>query len=555
MPDATPRPKRSDPQLLAFVAIAVAAVVFYAPSLINGLPIGDSYLFNISWALAFDQALSTSTPYPRWLGSLWAGAGAADFYFYGPLPFYIVSGVQRLCGECGVETSITLSAILLRVFAGLTTYRLARDLGAGRWSIVAALLVVLGPYQVINWWHRQALGELTGSAFIPLVLLMLYRTLHGISVRYNWTLLTVAVALVSLSHLPSAMIAAVTSAVLIMTVWRPKHLWPAVLASSAAVLGLALSAIYWMPAISLLETVDSGALWNIGLAFMNLAFWEWDVREGMLWAPFVVLSILALAVSVVMWAPRAVLARTVVAVLLLCWLVILPIFQPIWQATPISAIQFPWRFLTIAEIATGLALAGALSVAGTRLRQLVGMVAATVIALPLILWFQAPAKRTDYPWALDIRLGPIEWLAKGHGADFLEMQRTGPPARLRGTTDAVVTATSGAELTIEQDTPRRVAFTANCPTGCQVAIHRGFWKFWDLTNSEGHAVPISMTAGFPLISADLPPGQRSYQLILTRPRSEIIGGVVSAIALMTLLGILVCAALLARRRRAPRSSS
>lgn len=532
----------------AVVVIALAAAAFYAPSLSGGLPIGDSHLFNISWALAFRDTLNWETPYPRWLPTLWGGAGGADLMFYAPLPFYLVAAVEALCPSCGIERSIAIAAMLLRVVAGAGTLVLAGALGLGRAALLAALFIVLSPYHVVDWLQRQAFGELSGAAFLPFFLWALHRTLTG----RGWGWLTLSAALISLSHLPSLVIAGIGAALLISTAWRPACWRTVIVAAGAGALGLGLAAIYWLPAVLLLETVSTRHLWDIGPAFIDFAFWRWDARLIMLWAPFLALCLVSAALALLALPVGRERGRliegTIVALLGLSIVTVTILIRPIWESTLLRTIQFPWRFLMLADIgfALAVALAPVVWFAAQPLRRHVGRIlilaGATIVALPLITWFQAPQKPTRFPWALEIRIGTLEWIGRAetvHGLDFLAMERDGPPPELTGQQSVVSSALPDAEFEVLDQSARSLRFVADCPLACEIVIHRTFWSLWTLTGPDGAPVPVRMSDGFPRLGATLPAGRAEYRLDLPRARPEIAGFWISMLSVFLYLTLVI----------------
>lgn len=74
---------------LALLAALLVVPVFFA---LLGTPQGHSYGFNLSWHVAFEAAQAQGALYPRHLPELGFGVGGLDFFFYGPLPFFLAAG-------------------------------------------------------------------------------------------------------------------------------------------------------------------------------------------------------------------------------------------------------------------------------------------------------------------------------------------------------------------------------------------------------------------------------------------------------------------------------
>lgn len=510
-------------------ALALAAcLLVYAPSILNGLPHGDSYYLNVNWSRAFVEALSGQTPYPRWLPSMWEGTGAADFFFYAPLPFYLIAGVDALCDACDTERTITLSALLLRVVAAFGTYRLARALGTRGPAILAALFVAVSPYHVLDWNERQAYSELAGAALLPFCLISLHATLRG----RNWTGLPVFTALIGLTHLPSLVIFFVLSAVLSLTAWRPVRIVLLARALGVGALGMLMSAFYWLPAVTLLETVNPENLGTRAWQDQLLDFGAEDF-EGIypaLWLPFVTLSALSIVALLIVRSGAVDLWRGAGVILLLCVFIVTPLSAPLWHHLPIDAIQFPWRFFIAADIAFALVIPGLAAIAlrpsgvgamRARAASIVLLGFAAVALFPLIDWWKTRYPPLQLTAPLEHRMGTLEWLGRENGIRFfshLMILDEGHMEQVRDDPHPVRTSGADNAVALLSDAPTEIVFEASCPSGCTVVLRRGWWSLWRLESlDENVPVDIYPTTGFSLIAADLPAGDGTYRLVLEWP--------------------------------------
>ena len=510
------------PSIWAVALLGAVAVAMHAPAWLHGLPLGDSYYLNVVWASAFSESLVWTQPYPRWLASLWNGAGGADFYFYAPLPFYLSAGVKALCPACGIEQSITAAAALLAFVGGVGMYGLARALGFGRLSIVAALFVIVSPHHVLEWQARQALGELAGAAFLPICL-------HGVlQVRRDgrWLRLCLGVAALSLSHLPSLVVFGTAAVVLGLTIWRPVGLRRFFTALAAGLLGLGISAIYWLPAIWLLPTVraDELGIYDWREAMLGLPPWDPATLYPAIWTPFLVFLALG-TIAVALARPATNPARAFVVVcLVLVAVLVTPVSALIWQHTPIDVIQFPWRFLILADIAFAIALALLASLIGAGsapARRVVAMAALSIAVVFTGMGLKAldhnPRPAFPAPELIEKRATVTEWLGRS--------DRTLPFSPRTLITDGLpgnlqdLAMPEGVEVT--RTTATELRFHSTCVSACDVVFPRTYWHLWRLEDtSTGKQVSTSASAGFPLVQARLPPGVGRYRLYLARPEIE-----------------------------------
>ncbi|MEO0822485.1 MAG: hypothetical protein AAF074_18920 [Pseudomonadota bacterium] len=549
------------PDALSVAAMLALAVLFYLPSLVNGPPIGDSYHFNLAWAASFAEALAAGDPYPRWLHGMWDGAGGPDFYFYAPLPFYLSATALALCG-CGAAGGLSLAMLALHFASGLGAWWLAAELGLKRIARLAAALGFMAmPYHLIDWSVRHAVGELAAAACIGFLLGAFVRVLRE---GRGHVVFGVATALMALSHLPSLITTAVVCACLLPVFRRSLSVGRLAGLGLTGLLGVLAAAVYWLPAITLLDTVSRHYLddhfWGGHLLTPTALF-----LGGTAGHVYLAGLGLTLAAVAALLAARAALRerwggadpdalRLIVVTLASCWVMMTPLSIPLWFFTPIGIIQFPWRFMLIADLALALAfgLAVALASEPQRARRLAGVAAvamAVVIALGQPPWWRSDGPNTRFDFLLEARAGPFEWIpatAPPHDFTWPQMTRTetllaplDDPRTLR------IAAGKGATTLLEEG-PRRLRFAADCPEGCTVVVRRTAWAFWRLEADAGEAPAIAQTDGYPLIELALPPGGATYRLVLERPVTERIAVGLSLAALLAAAAML----LLLRRRKA-----
>lgn len=513
---------------LGIAVVVLACFAVYLPSLLDGLPHGDSYFLNVNWSKSFIEALSWQNPYPRWLPGLWEGIGAADFYFYAPLPFYLIAAIDGLCSGCDIESSITLSAIVLRVIAALGAWRLVSALGTRGPAFLAALFIAVSPYQLLNWDDRQALSELAGAAILPFALHALHAALRG----RGWIGLPITTALIALTHLPSLVIFFVLAAVLSLTVWRPFRLVLLVRAAGAGTLGMAISAFYWLPAITLMHTVSPENLGSLTWQDQLLDFGPEDFQDiyPKLWIPFAVLVALSIAALLIIRSGTADLWRGAGVILILCVFLVTPLSAPVWEHSPIASIQFPWRFFIAADLAFALLIPGlaaiamrrpGISVGRSRAASMVLLGFVAVALFPMIDWWKTRYQPLQLTSPLEHRIGTLEWLGRDHGVPFqthLMILDAGHMDKLRADPRVVRTSGPGNSVRLIRDSPTEIVFAAACPAGCTVELRRGWWSLWQLKPmSGGQDLSIYPTSGFSLIAADLPLGRGEYRLVLEWP--------------------------------------
>lgn len=331
--------------LLLFATLAIGLLI---PALRAPPMTYDSFWIDQVWSEQFTTALRAGDPYPRWLPLSFGGLGAPVFYFYAPLSFYVAG----LFGLIGLATYPALLATFAAAWfaSGVAMHAWLR--GWTRRPVAGALLYMALPYHVIDFYGRGALAEFCAMALLPLVALA---TRHAIVASRSLPLAAVYAFLV-LTHLPTAVLA---GALLIapQATWlarrEPARLWAAARGVAGAIGG---TALYLVPALTLQHHSSLGSLWST--PFLRAA--SWSILHPELWPnrSYVLLfagmaGATAIAVTAVSWRRPAFWPLWTIAV----GMVVVGLIPGFWSLPIVSAVQFPWRALALAEFGLATAVA------------------------------------------------------------------------------------------------------------------------------------------------------------------------------------------------------
>jgi hypothetical protein len=516
-----------------FLLVFAAATLALWPAWAYGPPLGHSLANNLVWLSSFDAGVWRGEAYPRWLPELWFGAGAPDFFFYGPLPFWVTSLFGRaVCWTCSTDKLLSAGTLMLYALSGFGYSHLARRFFDGRAAVVAGLLYVILPYHLmVDWGVRQALGEISAFAMLPFVA----SALVGLMRNEKWSGLALALSVAGLvlSHLPSVVLVAATLgplalvAAFIRSPTRRQALRLLGAASCYAALGLGLSAFYWWPAFKLLPEVSSETLWQTAFNWSHWLFFD-GVDEPnpplMLVLKFWLLVITAVT-GFALWRrrPEPALLIWCVMPLIAAWFFMTPLSWPVWSALkPLQAIQFPWRFMMVAEFGLPLVLVWALPTVrfkpalavvavlaicsgwgGMRLSQILGLQRSFVeaaVADHLSAWEYLP--RTAFDPVMKLTGGKRDAVR----SDWAATPEDVVLPKLRQATSRHIT------LHIAENTPR------------PIVIKQFYWPLWRAKDVATHeAITLSPEPKFGLIALEAPAGARDIALDLGYDRSEIIG--------------------------------
>ncbi|UAK23423.1 glycosyltransferase family protein [Sphingomonas nostoxanthinifaciens] len=330
--------------LILLLTVALLLPAFLAPAMTH-----DSFWIDRTWSEQFTMLLRSGNPYPRWLPWSYGGLGAPVFYYYAPLSFH-------LAGLIGLTGIATYPALLLAFGcawfgSGLAMHAWLKDRAAA--PLAGALLYMVLPYHVIDFYGRGALAEFCAFAIIPLVAIGIC---HAADRGRSWPLAIAYTALI-MTHLPTAVIASVLL-VAPLALWSAqgdiRRLLPV---ATGLATGLAGAAIYLVPALTLQHHVALGSLWDV--PFLQPANWSllhparWTSTSYVLLFDGLALATAATALLLSGRRPGFWTIWTVAIAAIAAGL--LPGF---WSLPVLKAVQFPWRALALAEFGLATVAAG-----------------------------------------------------------------------------------------------------------------------------------------------------------------------------------------------------
>ncbi len=368
--------------------ILIAAAIAAAPIWSHGPVAGDDFEFHlISWLNA-QQSWLHGIPYPHWAASPNFGAGEPRFVFYPPLTWMLGAALGLVLPWTLVPVAMTF---LLLAATGLGTRALARLVLPDAAANLAGCAALFSGYTLFTAFYRTAFAELAGGFWIPLLLLFALRDRNPSAASWRRALdgSTLPLALVLagcwLCDAPVGVMASYLLAGVALAAALSARSWfPVVRASIAFALGVALSALYLIPAaweqrwVNILQATgvkgDPGLMIENNWLFphhSNPALRQRDQDLHFISLVAVFMIAVALVSLTALWLrgglsinklttastsegtgrplPRAAwipLACIPAVVLFL----LLPVSLPVWNLLPkLRFLQFPWRWLLVVE--------------------------------------------------------------------------------------------------------------------------------------------------------------------------------------------------------------
>ncbi len=370
----------------AFPVVLLAVAPVFTGSWLFGHE-GSHYLFR---AAEFHALQRDGVLYPGWCPDFYMGYGYPFFLFYPPGVFFLASLFQ-FCGA-SIVTAFHIGIVIGTVLLFGGTYRFCR-----LWTVrsapalAGAALATAGTFRFVQYYVRGDLAEALATGLLPWALAEAVTACRarGAPAPARLALFT---ALIFYTHLLTA-VALSGCLVVIGLAVALKGRWGGVLRLAAgSLLGLLVSAAYWLVAFVERRYVHTGRLTDVSLGGFAWSdhFVLWWQRfspdfffggsvigpgDGMSFAssyPSWILVVLAALLAV---RNRAYASRIIH--LLSAWLavnlVLFPLSSPFWKIAPFMGyFQFPWRFLAFDLLFSAVLAASALDELSKRKGKLPG---------------------------------------------------------------------------------------------------------------------------------------------------------------------------------------
>src|SRR5215213_2251629 len=398
--------------ILFVVLVSFAAIM---PAIIWGIPSNLDLTNHFRFTLPFYDAIVAGDFYPGWLAESNGGYGDPSFRFYPPALYYLLAAARFVTGNWYAATLIVF--VILSVAGGLGMYFWARSILPSSSASWAAFFYALAPYHLNQLYQATLLAEWAAAAVLPFVFGFVDRVcergrrrdIAGLAATYGLLLFT---------HLPLAVIGSLALVVYAsVRINGGERLRKLARLSVAAVLGLSVSAIYWVTMVSEVGWIgvnevqrDASVDYRVNFLLStfspeNLNVWWMNIMALMtlmLFAPALLLlrGVAQTTVGAALRGRPSVPFRAgvateghpyktpVVVLTLFALFMTLPISRPIWYVLkPLQETQFTWRWLVLISMGGSiLAAAGLPVLTGTRHRvQRIAMFGAMAIAVAFTL--------------------------------------------------------------------------------------------------------------------------------------------------------------------------
>ena len=546
-------PERESPR--HYIILPLAALIAILPLILHGPSCGHDFDFHIvNWFEAAHQFLHGNL-HPLWADTPAWNAGEPRFLFYPPISWTIGALLGLIMPWTWTPIAYTWLALTA---AGLSLYYLAKTFTTQNAALLAAAFYIVNPYMLYTAYERTAYAELLAAAWIPLLLHAILRK------EVSIPRIAIPVALLWLTNAPAAVMSCYALALLaiIRIVINPgvpsfapfakdggsreSATAVAVKTSIGTALGLAIAAFYILPAayerryVHITMAILPGLIPRDNFLFHRLGDHDHDavLRTASLIAVLLIaLTVIAFIINALHRNKENKNRRLLISLTILTATIVVlltPISAPIWHYLPeLRFLQFPWRLLAI--LAPTLSLAIALALSPVNLKPAITTILALTIAAALT-WPAAhlfhqrcypedtiPTRLTVFQSANPGTDPTDEYTPVNADNDILAIAN--PPFWLSAnpTAPAPTSSTPGPA-------PRHLILTSPIPQ--TLILNLRSYPTWKITDN---GIPIStLPRKDGLIAFAIPAGSSIIDITPTHRPDEILGGIITAIALITL---------------------
>jgi hypothetical protein len=446
---------------------------------------------HLNWIGQFIHLLSQGVWIPRWVPEGFWGFGAATFYFYPPVTFYLAALIHGITGSNSVTFLYQMTGLVATVASFFSMRLLLRSLRATSYQAnLGALLFAFAPFRMAELYSRSSLSTHVSYAVLPLVCLGVVKVFEQrLDRRFeSIVLLGSMVALLALTNVPMTMVTAVCAAIALTMNWR--RLSRPILLDffRSGVIAMALSAFHFSAVIAAkpyarledLKAIDMeflltdlyhrtgfAAAFHVGLIYIAIGiigyyYWRSTTNTGKLSSKersFAAAGIVIMAIALFLEIPKYSL--------------------PIWRnIPPFPIIQFPWRFYSyivlIASLIVGIASTPAM-VRAARTITWAWVVGAFLPAALLVTNFHL-FSHVIRPIEDATEYRPI------HSPERTKLSSTLAPLALSPSFSAVLS--SHDTVSLISYTPITQSYNIRLSKPLTLTFHRFWWPYWHLMTAN-----------------------------------------------------------------------
>lgn len=336
----------------------IIAFISAFPLLNKGLPPTHDGEYHIIRFYEFYRTLSDGNLYPRWAPDLNNGFGVPLFNYVYPFSNYF-SAILHAVNFSFID-SFKLSMFFAVIIGSIFFFLWARQFWGDLGGLVSSAFYSFSPYHLLDIYIRGSVGEVWALAFFPAFLWSITKLIKDKNLSYGFYS-SIFLALIIFSHNILAFMflffSIIYSGFLFLTQKERISIYKLIV---VFILGIGLSAIFWLPAIFEKQYVRGLEVYDYSSNFpefyqLLIPSWGSGFSGGLLQNELSfqigIANLLAVFIGFIVLIKKKIEKRMIYFFLIsfiAIFILMLSISIPIWGIFPfMNYFQFPWRFLSL----------------------------------------------------------------------------------------------------------------------------------------------------------------------------------------------------------------
>jgi uncharacterized membrane protein len=545
--------------LLPIIAVLIFSVFTILPFLRSGFfPVHDDTQVARVYEMA--KGLTDGMLPVRWSADLGYGFGFPIFNFYDPLPYYVGGIIEAVGVNALLATKIMMALGIM--LSGVSMYFLGKEFWGKSGGVLSALFYMYAPYHAVDVYVRGDVAEFWAYAFIPLVFLGLWKIYKEKKWRYV-ILAAVAFALIIISHNLTAMM--VLPFLVLFTAYlffKAKKRKVTLYLLVAFIIGILLSAFYWLPAILEMQYTNVSSLIGGGSNFRDhfvclnqlwTSPWGYggsakgcvDGLSLMIGKYHVLFSSFLFIFALVALTTKKyfnAFSKEKLIILILSFIgLILSVFftlqisQPVWELVrPMAFLQYPWRFLLMIVFFASFMSGSLFWVAEKLIKQKTIIITALILLscfLSLVsMKFFVPEKNLQVDSEYYTNANALQWRTSKISDEYMPkgFQR---PKNQDGIANFSNLNTKDIKLTNVSKKTQVITLTINANNDEAIILPVAFFPSWH-TFIDDSKIPLYEDNRGVVIN--VPRGQHELRLLFKQSQVELLGNLISLAGFLAL---------------------
>ncbi|PZP55841.1 MAG: hypothetical protein DI586_05615 [Micavibrio aeruginosavorus] len=566
---------------LLFLAGLAIIISFFLPAILLGAKNSYDIRFHVTWFISFREMIDNGVLYPRWMPDQFLGFGAPTMFFYPPLTnfFYLILDfiTFRLLPT---DHLLGIAGLVMSLISGATFYLWIKNFTDKSFAVFGSMFYAIAPYHLmIDFYGRGAMAEYAAYMFIPLIFAGIYHVIKNTT--WQWiSILTLSITALFFTHLLTALIIAPAATIYALLLLKddfaahpkaalPKLIW----LSFAGITGVGIAAIYFLPAVTLMDNINLPALQRYKPQdhWIQLSLKNPSAKN---YFPFKVFltATLYLAFALYLYAEMLMARKNigqsvkkyhaifftgimVPAYLLMCGMGSFVLAAP----SPYSQIQFAWRVLVLVEFAM---ISGALILCRNFIStaQMKRVLIITVLTFAIVTFLQMKEifaqayKNIDATPVLELRshiarLSSDEYLPAGTTLPR-DPENIAPLKEYLAQEQAFITSGQGEIMSFEKENSL-VQLSVDAASPVTITVYQFYFPGWIAQDGKGQIFNVRPEGKDKFISFDIPAGKHEITVSRTKLPIEETGKAISIISLLVFaIGIMTSRSFLKREKTA-----